>query len=369
MADETGLRKQVESIPRRKLGRTGISVRALGVGGICPQEVVEQALACGLDFFDIYPYTAGHPGTNEARFGKALKAVGRRACDVVTTTRLKATLSRDEVLQSVERTLANIGAEYVDIHGLYCATQTAELLDRAFAPGGALEGLKAAKAAGKIRHIGISGHQQEGLVRAIESGEFDVAMVAVNIFDQDMIGSVLPGAKAHGVGTIAMKPFAYGLFVEAPEAALRYVLAQDVSVAIPGMRTLPELEQNIRAAAGFRELAAADREALKREVDAITRALGKDLCRQCGYCVPACEQHIDIKTIFLFDKQARRFWNRTWAAREYAGLPVRADSCAGCGECEKLCPYGLPIRGMLKATHELLTDPGGGAGNPQGRTP
>jgi uncharacterized protein len=355
VSDTAAMQHLVSQTPERTLGRTGITTRALGVGGICPQHVVEKALEYGLTFYDIYPYTAGYPETNEVRFGRALKAMKKRANDLVTTSRLSAALSSKEVLEHIDRALANIGADYIDIHGLYCATKTADQLDTAFASGGAMDGLKKARDKGKIRHIAISGHQQEGLIQAIDSGEFDVVMVAVNIFDQDMINGVLPPAKRHQVGTIAMKPFAYGLFVEAPEAALRYVLAQDVSVAIPGMKTVEELEQNIRAAAGFHGLSTEDRQGLKKEADEITKSLGKNICRQCGYCLPACRQQIDIKQIFHFDKQARRFWNEDWAKAQYAGLEVKADSCVGCGNCEEKCPYSLPIREMLKETHELLT--------------
>ena len=351
---ETVLQKLVAQIPERRLGRTELRTQVLGVGGICPQHVVEKALDYGLTFYDVFPYTAGYPGTNETRFGNALRATGKQACDCILTSRLAATLSSAEVRQHIDRALKNIGADYIDIHGLYCATQTADLLDQALAPGGAMDGLRAAREAGKIRHIAISGHQQEGLLRAIDSAEFDVVMVAVNLFDQEMIREVLPPAKEQQVGTIAMKPFAYGLFVEAPEAALRYVLSQDISVAIPGMTTVEELDQNIRAAAGFKELSVPDQERLKEELDDITRALGKHICRQCGYCVPVCGKQIDSKRIFHLDMQARRFWNEGWAREQYAGLSVRGDSCEGCGSCEEKCPYGLPIREMLKETHDLL---------------
>ena len=355
MTETTAMQERVARIPTRTLGRTGITVPALGVGGICPQHVVEKALEYGLRFYDIYPYTAGYPDTNEVRFGRALKATGRRANDLVTTSRLGASLSSKEVLEHVDRALANIDADYIDIHGLYCATKTAEQLDTALAPGGAVDGLQKAKDQGKIRHIAISGHQQEGLIRAIEAGPFDVVMVAVNIFDQEMISGVLPVARKHNVGTMAMKPFAYGLFVEAPEAALRYVLSQDVSVAIPGMKKVEELDQNIRAAAGFEALTEEDRQGLKAEADAITKSLGKNICRQCGYCLPACRREIDIKYIFHLDKQARRFWNGDWAKAQYADLAPTADACVGCGNCEEKCPYDLPIRQMLQETHELLT--------------
>ena len=66
-----------------------------------------------------------------------------------------------------------------------------------------MDGLRTAREAGKIGHIAISGHQQEGLLRAIDSGEFDVVMVAVNLFDQEVIREVLPPAKEQQVGTIA----------------------------------------------------------------------------------------------------------------------------------------------------------------------
>jgi predicted aldo/keto reductase-like oxidoreductase len=59
-------------------------------------------------------------------------------------------------------------------------------------------------------------------------------------------------------------------------------------------------------------------------------------------------------TIFILDKHFTRFGARESARGRYAALPVKADACIECGECESRCPYELPIREMLKIAREKL---------------
>jgi hypothetical protein len=74
--------------------------------------------------------------------------------------------------------------------------------------------------------------------------------------------------------------------------------------------------------------------------------LGDAFCRRCEYCQP-CRQGIDIPTVFLLDGYYTRYDLKGWARERYQGLTAKPDSCLECGECEKKCPYNLPIRRML----------------------
>ncbi|MBF0244522.1 MAG: aldo/keto reductase [Planctomycetes bacterium] len=345
----------VAAMQERVLGRTQLKVKILGVGGISPQEVVEKALAYGLNFFDVHCYVDSQGKDNRTRFRKALAKCPRNRSDLVLTDRSYA-LSKEELLADLDKTLDMLGVEYLDIYGLYNITQSADRVEKASASGGAIEGLREAKAEGKIKFIGgVSGHHHRELVRLIQKDEFDAVMVAINLFDQDVINSVLPVTQELNMGTIAMKPFAKGLFTCNPEAALNYVFSQNISVAIPGMMTLGELEKNIRIAARFSGISESDLSALKREADEISKREGRHICRQCGYCVPVCPQEIDIKDLFYQERQANRYYSKDWAQAAYAKVTHKADECIECGACEGECPYDLPIREMLKQVHVDLS--------------
>ncbi len=344
----------VAKMQERVLGRTKLRTKILGVGGICPQEVYEKAMEYGLNLFDVHEYKDATEVDNRIRIKNALKKSSRKRSEVIFTDRSSA-LTREKLLEDLDKTLGMLETDYLDIYGLYNVTQATGRVKTATGQGGALQGLKEAKASGKIRFIGgVSGHHHKEIVQLLKTNEFDVAMVAINLFDQDVIKDVLPVAKKLNIGIMAMKPFAKGLFTEVPEAALKYVFSQDISVAIPGMMTVAELEQNIRTAAGFRILSHADNAALKQEVDEIARTQGKNICRQCGYCVPVCSKGIDIKYIFYMERQANRYYSIEWARNEYAQIKKSAAECAECGNCENECPYDLPIREMLKNAHKLL---------------
>jgi len=345
------IREIAAGIKERTLGRTGLRVKMLGVGGISSQDVFEKALEYGLNFFDVHGYDAGHGLDGRIRFRNALKKTGVKREDLILTARCDS-FTYEGAMQQLDKCLELLGTDYLDLYGPYNVTQSVDRVKQTMSLGGCMEAFNRAKSDGKIRHIGgVSGHHHNELVSLLKTNAFDAVMVAVNIFDQDVIDTVLPVAREMNIGTIAMKPFAKGIFTESAEVALQYVFSQNVSVAIPGMMTVRELEENIRVTSAFREMSAEALYALKEKADTIVATEGKNICRQCGYCVPVCPQHLDIKKIFYMERQASRYYNETWARSEYAKISPRADECIECGECEKECPYDLPIREMLKKIH------------------
>lgn len=162
--------------------------------------------------------------------------------------------------------------------------------------GGALEGLKRAQEQGKIRFIGITGHNSPPLVAALKSGDFDTGMVPFNVMRRDFgadpsIG-LFPLAKQMDVGVIIMKPIASGRIRKHIPEALQFILAHDVSLAIPGSGTTEELDEDIDAAEAFTALPEEERRQCADEL----AILGEPYCRQCGYCLP-CPGQIDIPAI------------------------------------------------------------------------
>ncbi len=146
-----------------------------------------------------------------------------------------------------------------------------------------------------------------------------------------------------------MKPLAGGAFLH-PQIALRYSLTQGVEAQLIGIGSMAELEEDFHIADTFQPLSEEEMEKLKDEA----KELGKDFCRQCGYCRP-CSADIDIPKVFLYERYAKRFWLDDFAKEQYALLEIQGDECTECGQCEERCPYGLPIIEKMAAAHELLS--------------
>lgn len=87
------------------------------------------------------------------------------------------------------------------------------------------------------------------------------------------------------------------------------------------------------------------------EIAKIRSELTGNFCRRCNYCAP-CTVGISIPNVFLFAGYLERYGLADWAKGRYKTLPVKASACIGCGKCEPRCPYGLPIRSMLKKCAE-----------------
>ena len=146
-----------------------------------------------------------------------------------------------------------------------------------------------------------------------------------------------------------------------PELALRFVLANpNVTVALSGMSTMQQVEENL--------VVASDEKALDDEAMAIMAAqldrlkkMADTYCTGCDYCQP-CPEEVSIPRIFKLYNDARVYGFDDQARKQYAGwkekLPeggMQAGACMECGECEEDCPQDIPIRDQLKEAHEYLT--------------
>ena len=140
-----------------------------------------------------------------------------------------------------------------------------------------------------------------------------------------------------------MKPLAGGA-IEDAALALRFICANpDVTVVIPGMFDLKELDQNMAAVEDVSPL----NEEEIRKMEEIRKQLGNNFCRRCNYCAP-CSVGINIPGVFLMQGYLDRYGLGDWAKSRYEAMPVKASACVECGACESRCPYDLPIRKMLK---------------------
>ncbi|HET6385401.1 MAG TPA: aldo/keto reductase [Armatimonadota bacterium] len=196
---------------KRRLGRTGLEVSALGFGGAeigyqgVPFETVEKllsgALSSGLNVID----TAECYNTSEEMIGRA---ISHRRKEFYLFTKCGHASGFDlpdwdPVLleKSIDRSLIRLRTDCVDLLQLHSCSE------RVLRQGDVIAVLQRARDAGKTRFIGYSGDGQNALY-AVNCGAFDTLQTSLSIADQEPIDLTLPAARANGMGVIAKRPIA-----------------------------------------------------------------------------------------------------------------------------------------------------------------
>ena len=323
------------------LGKTGLKIARLGFGGIPIQRIdapqtkalMEQLRQAGVNFID----TARGYTVSEEFLGVGLEGIRQ---DFVLATK-SMSRTKEAMARDIDISLKNLRTDYIDLYQVHNVTP--EQLEQVMAPGSALEALMEAKAAGKIRHIGVTSHSLDTFRMAVELDWVETFMFPYNIVE-DQAQELIARCAERNIGFICMKPLAGGA-IENATLALRYICANpDVTVVIPGMAAPEELAQNVAAVADTSPLTEQEKQAMEQ----IRKELGTQFCRRCNYCQP-CTVGINISGCFLFEGYHKRYGLQQWAQSRYATLDKTASDCIECGACEERCPYNLPIRQMLKS--------------------
>ncbi len=270
-------------VPRRPLGKTGVQVSALGIGGYhlgsaetdqAATEIVAKAIAHGVNFFDnAWEY---HDGLSEERLGKALK--GKR--DQVLVMTKVCTHGRDKKLamRMLEESLRRLQTDHLDVWQIHEVVYDNDP-DLIFAPNGAAEALIAAKQQGKVRFIGFTGHKDPEIHLKMLSHDFpfDTIQMPLNCCDatfRSFETHVLPQAGRRGIAALGMKSLGgSGELVRhgavTPQQGLRYAMSLPVATTISGIDSMQVLDQNLRVAVNFTPLAAAQMQALRDQCQSV----------------------------------------------------------------------------------------------------
>ncbi len=259
-------------LPRRILGKTGVSVPLIGFGTAPAGErlpveaavkLFHEAIALGVNYFDTAPEFAGY-GKAQEYLGHALQ--GRRKEVFLVTKCWKPTA--DEALKLLEANLKELRTDHADLVYAHSVGDSKMPLEVILGKGGVMEFLLRAKKEGLTRHVGISGHSRPWkFLRILKEYPVDVMMNAVNFADKhtyDFEGKVWPTAAKQHIGLVAMKVFggengkslSNSLMPLAYHAqAFRYALSQPhVSMACIGMATGEELRRNVAWAKSFQPM-------------------------------------------------------------------------------------------------------------------
>ncbi len=322
------------------LGKTGLEVARMGLGGIPIQRtdvehtklLLNEMMKRGMNYID----TAKGYTVSEAYLGEALEGIREH---FVLATKSPAG-SKADMEADIANSLRAFRTDYIDIYQVH--NPSAEKLDEILAPGGALEAMMEAKEAGKVGHLGLTTHSLAVFERALELDWVETIMFPYNIVEKQG-EELIAKCKEKNIGFIDMKPLAGGA-IEDASLALRFIAANpNVTVVIPGMAEVEELEQNANAVENTAPLSAEEEMAFEK----VRKQLGDTFCRRCGYCKP-CTKGIDIPQVFILGGYLDRYGLGDWAKDRYEPMESKAGDCVGCGVCETRCPYHLPIRDMLK---------------------
>jgi len=258
-------------MPKRRLGRTGVEVSLIGLGGwhlgfnyIDEQlsvRIIRSAIDSGINFMDnCWDY---NDGASEIRMGKALCDGYRERAFLMTKIDGR---TKQDAAKQLDESLKRLETDHIDL------VQHHEILrfedpHRIFDENGANAALLEARDAGKIRYIGFTGHKDPRihlymLEVAREYGfTFDTVQMPLNVMDahyRSFEKMVLPELVKQDIGVLAMKTMANGLILESNTVSatecLQYAMNLPTSVVITGCESMADLEQALTAARTFQPM-------------------------------------------------------------------------------------------------------------------
>jgi predicted aldo/keto reductase-like oxidoreductase len=350
--------KDSPKITYATLGRTGLKVTRVGFGCMITSDasVVERAADLGINYFDTARVYMS--GNNERMVGAALKS---RRKDVILSTKA---LPRDPkaAAATLDTSLKELGTDYVDIWYLHSIQRPDELTDDL------VEVQQKAKQAGKIRFAGMTTHtnHKEVIPAVIRLDHWDVMMVTYNFALDPSIEGLIKQARDKGMGTVAMKVMAGSIRIKgatddeaqarmkrpgAPYAALKWSLRVPfIDTAIPSIRDMDQLDENIRAMS--EPFKAGDDKVLAAHLDRIAPLY----CRMCGACSGQCLQGLPVSDIIRYVTYADGYGEFSLARENYRTLPesLQAARCAECSTCSIQCPNGVRVRERVSRAQTLF---------------
>jgi hypothetical protein len=271
--------EKAEPLPTRSLGKMGFNATILGMGGvyICNGtqvqglSILNRALEKGITYYD----TASQYGNGESerRYGlwlQQLEAEGRRG-EVFVATK---TLSRgyDVASEEIAQSLARLKTSYLDLLQVH-AINDLDTWNMVKGRNGSLRAVEAAKASGRVKHIGITGHKDPAvLMQALDEYPFDSVLMPLGITDRmhvPFVRDLLPVCAEKGISIVAMKVFSEGNLVAAGAdlpRCLHYTLSLPLSTAIVGMASPEQVDLNVAWTKTFVGMTEEEKEALAEEV-------------------------------------------------------------------------------------------------------
>jgi predicted aldo/keto reductase-like oxidoreductase len=394
----------------RTLGRTGFKVSDIGfgAGNLSNANVLEAALDRGVNYID----TAEHyvRGNSERTIGQVISQRDRKK--IFLTTKLNLMMgggTKEKIKERFSNCLERLQTNYADCLMIHMTPTIEQVKHEDYH-----DAFRELRADGKVRFTGLSNHGTEHkmagpikdemdkvILAAAEDGRFDVVLFTYNFIQKEMGNKILKACKNKNMGTTLMKTNPVKFYQDMQnilerykkqgrkigeqffkimeeykslidkgesfiqkygqtgaeqtrDAAIQFCLSNaDVHSICPTINSFDELDTFV-ALSGTRldpkgKAMLADYES----------GLGKYYCRHaCGQCEGSCPQGVPVNTIMRYHHYFAAQGREKFAMEKYHSLSENcADVCSNCsgGDCEKACPYGVPVQGLLVLAHQTLT--------------
>jgi aryl-alcohol dehydrogenase-like predicted oxidoreductase len=271
------------NIPFRILGRTGVTVTCIGLGGEGvlrtfnrekeAYDLINRAIDLGINYFESARAYAG----SESYYGKTLRD---RRKGIFLTSKSHA---RDKhgAMAHLQETLKMMHTDHLDLWQVH-DMRTEDDIREVFGPGGAMESFLQAREKGMARFIGVTGHHDPAILRkCIEIADFDTVLMPVNPAEahyKSFIKSVLPVAEQKSMGIVAMKVYFRGFAARIPwyesmEPFLHFALSHPVSTAVIGCDSIQQLEENVGFASRVTPMSEEKRDQMLKDIGPYARQL------------------------------------------------------------------------------------------------
>jgi len=376
----------------RELGKTGLAVSEIGLGcegftgkdDAFTREIFETALEHGVNCMDLY---SPDPDLHR-RVGSAIHGIREQfvlqahLCSVWQDGQYKCSRDIDEVKLSFGAFLRELKTDYIDIgmiHYVDSVKTWREILN-----GYVMKYALELKAAGRIRHLGMSSHNPAAALEAVGSGLIEALMFSVNpcydlqpgdedieklwaeqSYDKPLLNMDAERERLYetcqrlGVGITVMKVFGGGDLLSDGSPAgkaltvnqcIHYALTRPgVASVLPGIRSMEQLLASLAyetAGDGEKDYAVA--------FASFPKISWKGHCMYCGHCAP-CPHGIDIAAVTKFLNLSKAQGAVPETVREhYRALQHTAGDCVECGACERRCPFDVPVRDNMSRARAVF---------------
>lgn len=267
--------------------------------------------------------------------------------------------TEEDIRPLFQKQLDACGVEYFDYYLMHAMNRNRHLH---FKQCRAYETAMALKAEGKVKHIGMSFHDDAETLDQIltEYPQIEVVQLQFNYVDYEdekvQSRKCYEVCQKHGKPVLVMEPVKGGSLVNLPEAAqkvfdglkggsnasyaIRYAAGfENIKMVLSGMSNLEQMEDNLSFMGSFKPLSLQELEAVEK-VSLIFRNQGLIPCTGCRYCTEVCPQGIAIPKLFAALNTKRN-------GETAPSVDTNMD-CLGCGKCEESCPQELKIRQLLE---------------------
>lgn len=273
----------MHNLSERVLGRTGATVLPVSLGGEGilrttgrareAVAVILEALRLGVRYCDTAPaYQA-----SQDYYGEALRQAGPGARERVFLASKTHERKRDRALRLLDHSLKRLGTDHLDLWQMHDLREPDEL-EEIFGRGGALEAAAEAKADGRVRFVGLTGHHDPAiLVEAMRRYPFDSVLCAINPADParlPFVPTVVAEARARGVGVVGMKALAAGRLPAERTAGAAELIRYAASFAdtvIVGCSSVDEVRANFALNHDFEPMSPAEQHALEARIAPLAR--------------------------------------------------------------------------------------------------